>query len=157
MSDSGSASPILADDFKLSLLCYGHSGPLIRSLRGKFDPTQMDTAIQLGELSCGCWVILDGNNRIAMILENNPTATVGVLPKNQLLLFKYAEWDRNDLEWWCPNPQTFDFVRKHSAEFYKTRRSKRQFKSAALYEAEIARLRNLLENTQHQCGGARGR
>ena len=157
MRDSGSAPPILADDIKLSLFCYGHSGPLIRSLRGQFDPTQMDTAIQLGELSCGCWVVLDGNNRIAMILENNPTATVEVLPKNQLLLFKYAEWDRNDLEWWCPNPQTFDFVRKHSAEFYKTQRIKRQFKSAALYETEITRLRNLLENTQHQCGGARGR
>src|ERR1017187_5913232 len=81
MSDNGSASPILADDFKLSLLCYAHSGPLIRSLRGKFDPTQMDTAIQLGELSCGCWAVLDGNNRIAMIMENNPTATVEVSPR----------------------------------------------------------------------------
>ncbi len=149
-------APILADDFKLSLLCYGHPGPLIRSLRGKFDPTQMDTAIQLGELSCGCWVVLDGNNRIAMILETNPMATVAVLPKNRLLLFKDGEWDRNDLEWCHPNPQTFEFVREHSAEFYKTQRSKRQFKSAARYEAEIVRLRDLLENTQHRCGGILG-
>ena len=93
MRDSGSTSPILADDFKLSLFCYGHSGPLIRSLRGKFEPKQMDTAIQLGELSCGCWVVLDGNNRIAMLLEHNPTAPVGIIPRNQLLLFEDGEWD----------------------------------------------------------------
>jgi hypothetical protein len=58
-----------AADFKLSSLCYGHRGRLIRSLRGKFDPNKMDTVIQLGEMPCRCWVVLDGNNRIAMNLH----------------------------------------------------------------------------------------
>jgi hypothetical protein len=51
---------------------------------------------------------------------------------------KYGEWDRYDLEWFHRNPQTFDFVRKHSAEFYKTQRIKRQFKVALIAEKIIA-------------------
>ena len=77
----------------------------------------MDTAIQLGELLVAVgWFWTAQPDR--HVLEHNPTATVGVLPKNQLLLFEYGEWDRSDLEWCQRNPQTFDFVRKHSAEFY---------------------------------------
>lgn len=146
----------LPDDFKLLLLCYGHSGPLIRSLKGKFDPEKMDTAIQLGELDCGCWVVLDGNNRISLILENDLTATLAVLPKDRLLFFRRGEWDREDLEWWNPHPQTFAFVRRHSAEFYKLRRNKRKFRSVALYDAAISKLRDTLENTPHRCGRVEG-
>ena len=147
----GREKPMLAENFRLSSLCYGHRGRLIRSLRGTFDPRRMDTAIQLGELPCGCWVVLDGNNRIAMILDNDTDATMAMLPKDRLLLFKKSEWDRADLDWCHPNPQTFDFVRKHSATFYRTQRNKRQFESESQYLDAIDRLTDTLENTPHQC------
>jgi hypothetical protein len=113
----------------------------------------MDTAIQLGELPCGCWVVLDGNNRIALVLEKDPKATVAVLPRRWLLLFQDGEWDR---EWSPQNPQPFEFVRTHSTEFYRVQRNKRQFKSLAAYQAEVARLRKVLDKTPHQCGGVQG-
>jgi len=145
-----------SDDFNLSWLCCSHRGPLICSLRGKFDSTKMDTAIQLGALPCGCWVVLDGNNRVALILKNNASATMAALPKERLLVFRDGEWDRSLQEWWNPNPQPFDFVREYSAVFYRVQRNKRRFESVAHYEAEIKRLRNILEHTPHQCKGACG-
>lgn len=148
---------MLAANFKLSSLCYGHRGRLIRSLRGKFDPNKMDTVIQLGEMPCRCWVVLDGNNRIAMILDNDPDATMAVLPNDRLLLFKKNEWDRADLDRWNPNPQTFEFVRSHSAKFYRIQRNKRRFKSEPEYRAAIERMTDILEDTPHPCRSPRPR
>jgi hypothetical protein len=116
----------------------------------------MDTAIQLGALPCGCWVVLDGNHRVALILKNDASATMAALPKERLLVFRDGEWDRSLQEWWNPHPQPFDFVREHSAVFYRVQRNKRRFESAAHYEAEIKRWRNILEHTPHQCKGACG-
>ena len=66
----------IAPTFPLALLCYGHQGRLIRTLHGRFDASKMDTPIQLAEMDCACWVVLDGNSRVAMILERQSAMTV---------------------------------------------------------------------------------
>lgn len=147
----GSAGMMIPESFKLSLLQYGHPGPIIRRLKGQFDRQKMTNAIQLGEMACGCWVVLDGNNRIAMILRRDPDATIGALPEDRVLMLRDGEWDDDTLEWWNPNPQSFDFVQRHSAELYRARRNKSGFASGEEYEVEIAHLTDRLTNTPHRC------
>ena len=62
-----------------------------------------------------------------------------------------GEWDDDTLEWWNPNPQSFDFVQRHSTELYRARRNKSGFASGEEYEVEIARLTDRLTNTPHRC------
>ena len=148
---SALAGMMIPETFKLSLLQYGHPGPLIRHLKGRFDRQKMTSAIQLGEMACGCWMVLDGNNRIAMILRRDPCATIGALPQEHVLFLRDGEWDDDTLVWWNPNPQTFEFVQRHSTEIYRARRNKRGFASIEEYEIEIAHLTDRLRNTLHRC------
>jgi len=145
-------TPTIPDDLPLPHLCYGHQGRLIRTLHGRFDPKKMETPIQVGEMHCGCWVVLDGNTRVAMILEYDAEATVAVIPRDRLLVFRKGEWDADLLKWSTPNPMSFEFVRRYSAELYRARRNKREFRSEKKYEAEIERLTGILEETAHRCG-----
>jgi len=142
---------MLPDSFNLSLLHYGHSGPFVRRLTDRFDATKMTEAVQLGEMSCGCWVVLDGNTRIAAILRHDPAASIAVLPRKSVMFLRHGEWDESLLKWWNPHPQTFGFVQQHSAELYRARRNKRSYASLETYEAEIARLMRILEKTPHGC------
>jgi hypothetical protein len=35
-------------------------------------------------MSLGCWIVVDGNNRVGLILRKNPEATIADIPKSLL-------------------------------------------------------------------------
>src|SRR3990167_7669696 len=101
---------MLPDSFRLSNLCYGHEGKYICSLKGRFDPQLVNEPIQLGQLSCGCWIVLDGNNRIGLILKHNIEAKIGEFPKNIFTFLKNEEFDEGEIYYWNPYPKTFGYI-----------------------------------------------
>ncbi len=94
---------------RLASLMYGHGGKYIQSLSGTYDPRKFHDApaIQVCEIKCGCWIVADGNNRVGLILKNNPSATLEDIPKNSLSIYKYGGWDGDTMKWWNPEPKTF--------------------------------------------------
>ena len=99
---------ILKEDFPLKNLYYGHPGKCILLLKGRFDPSKMieTEPIQLGQMRCGCWVVLDGNNRIGLILKKNIEASIKIIPKQFITCYLHGQWDESILTWWNPYPKT---------------------------------------------------
>lgn len=128
---------ILKNDFMLRNLCYGHPGKFILSLSGRFDPLKMDETqpIQLGQMECGCWIVLDGNNRIGLILKENPGATIKILPDEFVSCSLKGQWDKNTAMWWNPYPKTFGLVMKYSSEINRIRRQKASYKNIEDYSS----------------------
>ncbi len=99
----------LDKNMKLADLMYGHGEKLICFLSGSFDPDRFPDAppIQLSELKCGCWIVVDGNDRVSLILKKNPETTIVDIPKNFLATTRYGEWDDELMAWWNPCPKSF--------------------------------------------------
>lgn len=103
---------------KLSDLMYGHGDQFICTLSGKFQPQKFpgSPAIQLCELKCGCWIIADGNNRVGLILKENPDATLADIPTNLVSIEKFGTWDEELMEWWNPEPKSFKLALNNKAK-----------------------------------------
>lgn len=100
---------------KLAELMYGHGDTFMCHLSGRFEPGKYADAppIQICEMTCGCWIVADGNNRVGLILRKNPEATIADLPKGLFALARYGEWDSELMEWWNPCAKSFrDVMRK---------------------------------------------
>ena len=99
-------------NIRLAELMYGHGDKYMQSLSGIFEPDKFPdaSAIQIGELKCGCWVVADGNNRIGLILRNNPDATLADIPEDLLAIYRYGDWDDDTMHWWNPEPKAFGEV-----------------------------------------------
>lgn len=97
---------------RLADLMYGHGDKYMQSLSGEFEPSKFPNApaIQVCELKCKCWVVADGNNRVGLILRNNPDATLADIPKDLLSIYKYGDWDDDTMKWWNSEPKTFEEV-----------------------------------------------
>jgi hypothetical protein len=102
----------LNQNTRLAELMYGHGDKFMQSLSGKFEPGKFSDApaIQVCELKCKCWVIADGNNRVGLILRNNPDATLADIPKGLISIYKYGDWDDDTMKWWNPEPKTIGEV-----------------------------------------------
>ena len=141
---------MLPDSFKLSDLCCGHEGKYICSLKGRFDPRLVNEPIQLGQLSCGCWIVLDGNNRIGLILKHDIEAKIGEFPKNIFSLLKNGTLAEEEIYYWTPYPKTFGYILSLSKQLNILipsgsipRRLRRNIKGWA----------NIYINTPSACGG----
>ena len=98
----------LSKTTRLADLLYGHPGRYIQRLRKPYDPSRAaESPICLGELNCGCWIVLDGNSRTGLLLSANPEATIKDYPAEALLLYRRGKWDTETMEWWNPAPRTF--------------------------------------------------
>lgn len=97
---------------RLTGLMHGHGDKYIQRLSGIFEPSKFPDApaIQIGELKCGCWVVADGNNRVGLILRNNPGATLADIPKDLLSIYRYGGWDDETMRWWNSEPKAFGEV-----------------------------------------------
>lgn len=78
-------------------------------LSGRFDPEKYSDAppIQICEMKCGCWIVVDGNNRVGLILRKNPEATIADIPKSILATARFGEWDDEMMAWWNPCAKSF--------------------------------------------------
>ena len=96
---------------KLADLMYGHpcEDRFTCCLSGSFEPEKHTKApaIQLCEMKCGCWIVADGNNRITLILRQNPEATLSDIPRDLVITFKFGQWDDETMDWWNPCPRPF--------------------------------------------------
>jgi len=105
----------LDKNMKLADLMYGHGDKFMCFLSGSFDPNKYPDAppIQICEMQCGCWVVVDGNDRVGFILRNNPEATIADIPKGLIATTRYGKWDDELMDWWNPCPKSFrDVMRK---------------------------------------------
>ena len=142
---------MLPDSFKLSDLYCGHEGKYICSLKGRFDPQLVNEPIQLMELSCGCWIVLDGNNRIGLILKRNMDAMIGEFPRKIFLFKKNEEFDEIEIHYWNPYPKSFGYVIPLSKQLNIVTRNKKSFKSETDYNNEVNRITSSLTNQMHEC------
>jgi hypothetical protein len=139
------------DSFKLSDLCCGHEGKYICSLKKRFDPQLVNEPIQIGKLSCGCWIVLDGNNRIGLILKHNIDAKIGEFPNKIFSFIKNEEFDEEEVYYWNPYPKPFSYILPLSKQLNIVIRNKKTFKSETDYQNEIDRITFLLTNKVHEC------
>ena len=110
---------------RLADLLYGHPGQYLQRLGRVFDPALVGREpICLGELTCGCWIVLDGNNRTGLLLATNPNATLADYPAAALVVYPKGSWDPEMIEWWNPAPKTFAEV-MCSKRITKRRRTER--------------------------------
>ena len=142
---------MLPDSYKLADLCCGHEGKYICSLKKRFDPGLMNEPIQLLNLSCGCWVVLDGNNRIGLILKNNMNARIGDFPKNIFRFLTSEEFDEEEIFYWNPYPKQFSYVLPLSKELNVVIRNKKSFKNEKNYQKDVNRIQGLLTKEEHEC------
>ena len=100
-------------NMKLTDLMYGHEGKFMCCLSGHFDPEKYPNAppIQICEMKCGCWIVVDGNNRVGLILRKNPEATIADIPKSFLATARFGDWD-SEMDWWNPCAKSFRDVMK---------------------------------------------
>ncbi len=147
---------MLTDSFRFSDLCCGHEGKYICSLRGRFDSELVSEPIQLGELSCGCWIVLDGNNRVGLILKGNIDARIGDFPKNIFKFIENEEFDEEEIYYWVPYPKSFGYIFPLSKQLNIIIRNKKSFKSDSDYRNEINRITSLLKNKMHECHSQTG-
>ena len=64
-------------------------------------------------MECGCWIVADGNNRVGLVLRQNPEATIADISGHLLVFAGVGEWDDDTMEWWNPSPKSFrDVMRK---------------------------------------------
>ena len=142
---------MLPDTFRLSDLCYGHEGKYICSLKGRFDPRLVSEPIQLLELSCGCWIVLDGNNRIGLILKGNIDARIGDFPKNIFAFLENEEFVEEEIYYWNPYPKSFGYILPLSKQLNIVIRNKKSFNNERDYHNEVNRITSLLTNKRHEC------
>jgi len=142
---------MLPGSFRLANLCYGHEGKYIRSLKGRFDPTRINEPIQLGQLSCGCWIVLDGNSRIGLILWHNIEARIEDFPKRMFAFYGCKEYDEREIYYWNPFPKTFGYVLTLSRQLNIVIKIKKEFTKEADYQKEVNRLMSLLTKKKHTC------
>jgi hypothetical protein len=142
---------MLPDSFKLSDLCCGHEGKYICSLKGRFDLQLVNEPIQLGQLSCGCWIVLDGNNRIGLILKHDVEAKIGEFPKKIFTFLKNEEFAEEEIYYWTPYPKTFGYILPLSKQLNILKRNKKSFKSEADYQKEVNKITSLLTKKMHEC------
>jgi len=137
----------------LKNLMYGHPGKFIQSLKGRFDYRKMTVKqpIQIGQLNCGCWTVLDGNNRIGLILKKNINSKLEIIPKRMIKIYPKGEWDEDTFLWWNEYPKTFDTVMRYSAEVNKTRKRKSTFSSEQEYKKEINKFMRIIDKDKHIC------
>ena len=142
---------MLPDSFRLADLCYGHEGKYICSLKGRFDQQLVSDPIQLGELSCGCWIVLDGNNRIGLILKCNIDARIGDFPKNIFTFLKNEEFDEGEIYYWVQYPKSYDYILPLSKQLNIAIRNKKSFNNDRDYHKEVNRITSLLTRKMHEC------
>ena len=142
---------MLPDSFRLSNLCYGHEGKYICSLKGRFDPQLVNEPIQLGQLSCGCWIVLDGNNRIGLILKHDVEAKIGEFPQKIFTFLKNEGFAEEEIYYWTPYPKTFGYILPLSKQLNILKRNKKSFKSEADYQKEVNKITSLLTKKMHEC------
>lgn len=144
---------LLVESHKLKNLFYGHPGKFISSLKGRFDPLKMDESepIQLAQMKCGCWVVLDGNNRIGLILKENPEASMRIIPEKFIRCYPKGQWDEETLKWWNPYPKPFDLVIKYSYEVNKIRKKKSSYKNEEEYKKAIDQFMQVIKRAKHIC------
>jgi len=95
-------------NLRLADLLYGHPGEYVQQFGRKYDPSlAAGESICLGELTCGCWIVLDGNSRTGLLLSASPNATIADYPEAVLLAYPKGSWDPEVIEWWNPAPKTF--------------------------------------------------
>lgn len=99
----------LDQNLRIADLMYGHPGKYVQGLHGSFRPEKYPSAprIQICQLKCGCWIIADGNNRVGLLLKENPNATIADLPSLLISIYEYGGWDEDTMNWWNPAPKTF--------------------------------------------------
>jgi hypothetical protein len=125
----------LSNSTRLADLLYGHPGPYLQRLKRPYDPARATTScVCVGELKCGCWIVLDGNNRTGLLLAAHPDATLGDYPKEALLLYPRGTWDTDTMEWWNPAPRTFGEVMTSQRRRPRGRRSEKQMMFYGLAE-----------------------
>lgn len=102
----------LEKNMKLADLMYGHGDKFMCHLSGRFNPEKYSDAppIQICEMRCGCWIVVDGNNRIGLFLRKNPEATIADIPENVLATARFGEWDDALMDWWNPCAKSFGNV-----------------------------------------------
>ena len=142
---------MLLDSFRLSDLCCGHEGKYICSLKGQFDPRLVNEPIQLGQLSCGCWIVLDGNNRIGLILKHDIEAKIGDFPKNIFSLLANEKLAEEEIYYWTPYPKTFGYILPLSKQLNILIRNKKSFTSEADYQSEVNKIKTSLTKKRHEC------
>jgi hypothetical protein len=124
----------LLKTMKLADLLYGHPGRFIQRLGKHYFPKlAVKQGIWLGELDCGCWMVLDGNNRTGLLIRANPEATVADYPQSALLISSKGTWDTELDDWWNPCPKTFE-----EAMRVQTRTAK--IKSKQIYYGFVERI-----------------
>jgi len=142
---------MLPDSFKLSDLYCGHEGKYICSLKGRFNPQLVNEPIQLGQLSCGCWIVLDGNNRIGLILKHDIEAKIGEFPKNIFSFLKNETLAEEEIYYWAPYPKTFGYILPLSKQLNILIRNKKSFQNKADYQHEVNKIKSLLTKEMHKC------
>ena len=142
---------MLPGSFRLANLFYGHNGKYICSIKGRFDPKRMNEPIQLGRISCGCWIVLDGNNRIGLIIRHNVEAKIADFPERMFAYYKCKEYDEREIYYWNPFPKTFGFVLPLSRQLNTVIKNKREFTKESDYHKEVNRLMSLLTEKKHTC------
>ena len=102
----------LDKSMKLADLMYGHGEKFMCFLHGNFAPETYPDAppIQICEMKCGCWVVADGNDRVGLILKDNPEATLADIPKRLIATYRYGKWDEELMDWWNPCAKSFGEV-----------------------------------------------
>ena len=141
---------MLPKQFRLADLYYGHPGKFIQSLKGPFNSRLSKEPIQLGELSCACWVILDGNSRVGLILKKDPDATIGEYQK-AFCFFKAGEWDEELIQWWNPYSKTMRKIMQLTKDLNKLIRNKLSFLDQKNYQKLINNLNSQINSENHIC------
>ena len=132
---------------------YGHPGRFIQSLKGPFDIQKMTEKqpIQIGQLTCGCWTVPDGNNRIGLILKKNIDSRLETIPECCISIYPKGEWDEDTFFWWNEYPKSFETIMRYSKEVYKIRRIKATFLSEQKYKEEIEKFMRIIDKEKHIC------
>jgi len=138
---------------ELKNLMYGHPGRFIQSLKGQFNIQKMTEKqpIQIGQLTCGCWTVPDGNNRIGLILQKNIDSRLEIIPERYISIYPKGEWDEETFHWWNEYPKTFEIVMKYSKEVNKIRKRKSTFSGDQEYKEEINKFMRIIDKEKHIC------
>ena len=142
---------MLPNNFKLADLYHGHSGKFILSHKGPFNAQLSETPIQLGQLSCGCWIILDGNRRVGLILKKSPNAIIGDYDQHLFCFYNPGEWDENLMEWWNPYPKTMLEIIELTRKLNKLIRNKSSFADQGKYQKLVEDLNGQIDFEKHVC------
>jgi hypothetical protein len=139
------------ESVNIANLYYGHPGPFIQSLKGPFDPSRSMIPIQLGQLSCGCWVILDGNNRIGLIVKRSQDARLSDLPRKLFQAYGTGTWDDELVKWWNPYPKTIGTIIILTRDLNRLKRLKSSFRNHNLYLRLYGRIMTKIDARRHVC------